>query len=157
MRIFVDLDGVLADFDTHFYNICRHYPSDLSKKEKWKVVEEQYKHGSFFAKLPVIDGAKDLMKFLKPYDPIIFTATGHSIQSAGWEKMKWVKKHISSKIPVICIEAGKDKAILADKDSLLIDDRAEAIVPWVAAGGYGILHTNAESTIAQLRALLRGI
>ena len=46
-----------------------------------------------------------------------------------------------------------DKAAWAGPDRILIDDKKEAIEPWEAAGGIGILHTSAADTIRKLKTL----
>ena len=47
--------------------------------------------------------------------------------------------------------SAKDKAQYASPNAILIDDRSKAIDPWVDMGGIGILHTNTNNTIEQLK------
>ena len=45
------------------------------------------------------------------------------------------------------------KKLKIDENSILIDDRKKKIDQWIAAGGIGILHTDAASTIEKLKEL----
>ena len=55
-----------------------------------------------------------------------------------------------------CTYSGTQKGAFAEKGSVLIDDRQVNIDAWEANGGIGILHTSAENTINQLKALRSG-
>jgi hypothetical protein len=93
-----------------------------------------------------------LWDHIKKYGPIILSATGH-VHTAPTEKREWVKRHlgITAAATAILVSSAADKARYATPGSILIDDRAKAIDPWIAAGGIGILHTSAEDTIAKLK------
>ena len=54
-------------------------------------------------------------------------------------------------VVVNLVRKSNDKAAYAAPNHILIDDRSKSIQPWVAAGGIGILHTNAANTIRQLK------
>jgi hypothetical protein len=63
----------------------------------------------------------------------------------------WKKRNMPNN-KMILVPAWKKKEY-ATPTSILIDDRADNINQWEAAGGIGILHTDAASTIAKLKEL----
>ena len=54
-------------------------------------------------------------------------------------------------VPVKFGFKAQGKARFAGPNKILIDDREDNIAAWKAAGGIGILHTDAFSTIAKLK------
>ena len=63
----------------------------------------------------------------------------------------FAKKHLPpSKLILAFAHQKKD---YANENSILIDDRSKNIDQWRAAGGIGILHINAASTIEKLKEL----
>ena len=60
------------------------------------------------------------------------------------------KKLPTSKLILAFAHQKKD---YANENSILIDDRSKNIDQWRAAGGIGILHTDAASTIEKLKEL----
>lgn len=158
-KLFCDLDGVLCDFVA---GVRRLYPTYTEeqyesnpkfRKEMWDKVKEHAKQGGELWKdLDPMPDAHQLWNYIKPHDPIILTATGTGVPSAGEQKKHWVKSYLGNN-PVILVPAAKDKQKYAARNHVLIDDKKKAIDPWVAAGGIGILHTSAANTIEQLKKL----
>lgn len=152
MTLFVDMDGVLADFDRGIYELCGKRPHAMEKKEVWATIHKQYDQGKFFFKhLPLMADALELWSNLELYNPIILTATGHSIPTAELEKKWWANLHFP-KTMVLTVEDGADKVkfVQTRPQAILIDDRSKAIDPWIEAGGIGILHTSANQTLKEL-------
>jgi hypothetical protein len=65
-------------------------------------------------------------------------------------KKMWVKRLGS---PKVHFRSKEKKREFANPNSILIDDLKSNIKEWNASGGVGILHRNANSTIAQLKEL----
>ena len=157
-NIYVDLDGVLVDFETTAQELTGITVAGASKQQMnkfWKHIELHVADGGeFFARMKPMKDAMRLWQFLAKHHPTILSATGH-IKGAAGEKRAWVVSHLgaSAAKSALFVRDGKDKAKYATPDSILIDDRAKAIDPWVAAGGIGILHKSAEQTIKQLKEL----
>jgi hypothetical protein len=153
--LYIDSDGVLADFDALAYEILgQRRIHEVPKGTLWSAIE---RHGSFFASLPLMEGADRLVDFVTVPGRFasvgVLTATGHTPADAGEQKRTWYSAwrpdltvHIVTKSP--------DKAAFAHPRAILIDDRAKSIDPWVAAGGIGILHTSVDDTIARLQAFI---
>lgn len=60
-------------------------------------------------------------------------------------------------MPVFLVNGGKAKAQMARPGDILIDDLPRNIDDWRAAGGTGILHTDARSTLRALALLSRQV
>lgn len=148
-RVYLDLDGVMADFDTHFFNLFGIESRTLDDTTLWNLINQQ---GSFFADLPVCHGALDFFKDIKHLNPIILTACPKSnYQTAAMQKKNWVKSHLSSVITVIPMLGGKNKALfMHNPGDILIDDFEKNIKSWQEHGGIGILHKTFERTREQM-------
>lgn len=148
-RIYLDLDGVMADFDKHFLDLFGVASSSLDDLTLWKWING---HGSFFSDLPVCEGAIDFFNRIKHLDPTILTAcpkTNYSV--AAIQKRAWVYKHLSPDVTVIPMLGGKNKALfMHSPGDVLIDDFEKNCVAWREHGGVAIQHKNFEDTFKQL-------
>ena len=149
-QIYCDLDGVLADFELGYKKLTG---VDLkgeffSGEDFWKPIS---KAGvGFWVGLQWMPDGQRLWDYIKPFDPIILSAPSRD-KSSRLGKALWVR----NKIPgtKLLLRYAKLKQQLATPTSILIDDRADNINQWEAAGGIGILHTSASNTIEQLKKL----
>ena len=149
-QIYCDLDGVLADFELGYKKLTG---VDLKGKffsgeDFWKPIS---KAGvGFWVGLQWMPDGQRLWDYIKPFDPIILSAPSRD-KSSRLGKALWVR----NKIPgtKLLLRYAKLKQQLATPTSILIDDRADNINQWEAAGGIGILHTSASNTIEQLKKL----
>ena len=154
-KIYVDLDGVLADFALACEELCGFSPDDktISNNEKWKKINKASDDKGFWSRMKMMPDAKKLWEYLKEHHPIILTATGSSKFAPG-EKREWVEKHLGHQVKVILVRDGKDKAQYASPHSILIDDSHKKVIePWDKAGGIGIHHQTVERTIRILKDL----
>lgn len=166
--LYVDLDGVLADFekgvtkairetmDPNFVYDEKKFQTDPKFRDfMWKTVAEYQKQHGFilWRNLDTMPDAYQLWDYVKKYNPQILSATGPARYHAAEQKRGWVTEHFGSNIRINTTESAALKASYADQTRILIDDKMKAISPWVAAGGIGILHTSAANTIKQLKDL----
>lgn len=146
-EIQIDMDGVLADFEKR---ACELLGVDqiVDKKAMWKAIKAHIKAGGRFwyelEKMEYVDEMLDLIISLGKRNEIL-TATGYE-DTAAQDKRDWISEHATG-LRVNLVRSSKDKALYAQPNILLIDDRDKSIEPWVAAGGVGILHTDCLSTI----------
>lgn len=156
--VYIDSDGVLADFSGY---VMTHYgktPGSLvgqDKKDFWKWV--QYHNDTvepFFYNLPKMHDADRLIEYCRSKfkEVKILTATGHTPIGVGQQKIDWYKKHYSD-LEVILVRKSSDKAQHAVSNRILIDDRVNSITPWIDAGGIGVLHTSTDNTVEQIEQL----
>ena len=160
-NILVDLDGVAVNFGKQLLEIYPDFVEGQTERNKkmdremWKAIAKYQRNGgSFWLDCEPMPDAFELWDYLKPYNPEILTACGNASFGAGQQKIEWVAKHFGSHIKVNLVEKSKDKATFATPTSILIDDKMKSIEPFRAAGGIGILHTSAKTTIAELEALI---
>lgn len=154
--IFLDLDGVMADFETYFeqYFGIRHDSVDDNKM--WEMI---HNHGHFFRNLPPMAGAVEFYEVLKAYGRNVMILTGcprKNYDIAATQKKEWVAEHLDPDVHVLPVIGGKNKHLfLHRKNDILIDDFEKNILPWQKAGGIGIIHTSFEKTKTELAAYLK--
>lgn len=167
-KIFVDLDGVLADFeagtnmamskvyDTEHIHSEEEYERDSKYRSRmWKGLRDYQKvhGGEFWNELPLMKDAKQLWDYVKRYPVEILSATGNPEYGAAEQKHKWVADNIDPRVKVNLTRKSAEKAQMAAPNHILIDDKSKSIDPWTQAGGIGILHTSAANSIARLKEL----
>lgn len=178
MTLYIDLDGVLADFDRGakvfgFDTSTLNKSRDELDKEEVSIKENLYDaiaFSKFYAELPFMPGGKGLWNALKPYGPFILTAAPSfrhrqdaqaAHQDAAEKKRLWCQNYLKINDPdsVICTLSWK-KYLFVDhhgpaERAILIDDRAKNIGEWEEAGGIGILHHSTQTTLWKLQKYLR--
>lgn len=147
-QVFVDMDGVLADFDAHHDAVFGIRPSKVADAVDWEKVRATK---GFYADIPPMDDMRDLWAFVSQLrrKPIVLTGVPYSVEEAPENKRSWVRKHLGEDVQVICC-ASKDKSIHARPGDILIDDWEKYRHLWIDKGGRWITHTSAESSIQQL-------
>lgn len=76
MQIFVDLDGVLADFDTGYEREFGIHPSIDSDNVDWRLVRGRK---DFYRDLPPMPDMRELWDFIEPFKPVILTGIPSSV------------------------------------------------------------------------------
>ena len=150
---YVDMDGVLVDFDKGFREFSKMDPLDYMEKYGkpafWKMLQKKPR---FFLNLDWMPDGEKLWDYVKQYNPIILTTPADSMEYCKEDKKKWVKEHLGKDIKVIF---SSKKGEYADSTSILIDDRDKNIIPWKNSNGIGIKHTSANNTIKKLKEILK--
>ena len=159
--IYLDIDGVIADFNQRFIDISGMTPDEYrdkyDNKKFWDLIDEENKV-RFWAGIPVMVGAKKLVDYVSQYDYEILTAPSIKKQSR-LGKMIWLRKIHSDLFPdtpKVNFKPAKQKHQVKPnltKSDILIDDKASTINTWNSTGGTGILYTSAEDAIKQLKQL----
>lgn len=152
-RIYIDLDGVLADFDYFFPTLFGVNHKDLLDEDMWKYILD---HPSYFRDMPMCKGAKDFYEEIKYLNPIVLTACPKSAyQKTAVQKVEWSREHLSPDITVLPVMGAKNKWLfMHKKGDILIDDQKRNIDDWNNAGGIGILHYDFYTTYAELLNML---
>ena len=149
-KIYCDLDGVLADFESGYEEL-----TGIDLKGEFKKGDDfwdpiKVAGIGFWAGLKWMPGGQELWDYLKPFNPQLLSAPSRE-QSSRIGKHVWVKHKIPG--TKLILRYANQKQQLATPESILIDDRQINIDQWEAAGGIGILHTSTDNTISQLKKL----
>lgn len=154
-RLFLDLDGVMADFDAHFPDVFGLDHKGLADDEMWLRINS---HPTYFLDMPLCDGAKEFFDEVECLGPIILTACPRTnYTNAAQQKRQWVRNNLSETATVLPVMGGHNKWLFMHAaGDILIDDYQKNVRPWRKAGGVGIHHTSFQETRAALRALTGG-
>jgi hypothetical protein len=149
-KIYCDMDGVLADFESGYEEL-----TGIDLKGEFKKGDDfwdpiKVAGIGFWAGLKWMPGGQELWDYLKPFNPQLLSAPSRE-QSSRIGKHVWVKHKIPG--TKLILRYANQKQQLATPESILIDDRQINIDQWEAAGGIGILHTSTDNTISQLKKL----
>ena len=148
--IYLDMDGVICDFDGYFEHLFGVLPRQIPATERWKKVNST---PNYWADLPKMPEADTLINYLKNYGFMILTGIPHSgSEKAQNEKRIWLKNHYGIETNIVCCFS-KDKANYCQVGDILIDDWSPNIERWIKAGGTGILHTSVDDTLEHLKQL----
>ena len=151
--LYVDLDGVLSNFDKYVTEILGDHPENIPQEEMWEQISKYIARSEFWSRFDKMPDADILWNYVRKFNPYILTATGITqYNESSQQKREWVKKHLNYS-RVITVKESRDKSQYADTNSILIDDSEKSINPWVNNGGIGILHKSAKDTIEQLNKL----
>jgi 5'(3')-deoxyribonucleotidase len=148
--VYIDMDGVLADFFggvEKLYGVShwKELTSDKTKDLKQEVINK-ITGTDFFATLPKFESADALIDMVKEYTGGKFSINTSPLrgdnENSGKYKKVWISNNIEQ--PDEIIVTGRKETFAKDKASgtpnILIDDRPVNIERWRNAGGYGILY-----------------
>ncbi|MBQ3784794.1 MAG: hypothetical protein II843_00165 [Alphaproteobacteria bacterium] len=159
MKIYFDMDGVLANFDfmTPDSAAFNHPSKTLStnlraqKKQFWLNIE---KNKNFWRDIPAMSGTEHMLSIVQKYGELFvlsktpgsdkFECGAKYVEFIADEKRKWISKHLGNFFNdehVIICNSAKGALIKPKQSDVLVDDREENISEWVAHGGQGILFT----------------
>ncbi|WP_143535378.1 hypothetical protein [Rhizobium sp. N122] len=148
-RVYLDLDGVMADFDAHFPALFGVDHRSMLDDDMWSQINA---HPSYFRDMPQCPGALNFFKSIEALNPIILTACPKSNYAhAARQKREWVREHLGHHVPVLPVMGGSSKPLFMHAaGDILIDDFERNTAAWSKAGGVAILHSNFEDTKAAL-------
>ena len=142
-NIYLDMDGVIADFDKRYQELFNITTKQSERDKKWVQFFNQFIQDRHFATLDLMPEAIELMDYLKSTGiPIIILSSTSSEKRDGEirpQKMEWLKKH-KIDFPVILVPGAHLKKDYATPDSILIDDTSKNIDDWRRESGVGILY-----------------
>jgi len=157
-KIYLDLDGVIADFHKRYHELYNTSPASDDARKRFGQRFAIFIQNKEFQNLDLMPDANVLLDYLKyqPVPPVeILSSTARPIYNADISRQKqiWLDKH-GITYPAIFVPGASLKAQYADENSILIDDTEHVIDAWNKAGGTGILHKDALTTISILSTLL---
>jgi hypothetical protein len=163
--IWVDMDGVIADFDAFVLDkmgrTFDHASGPDADKEMWDFLT---KVGDLYFKLEPTPYAKELWDFVNSIgcDVQILTAIPRrtTMPDAEEQKKRWLAKHreiFGDNVKFNIGPFSRDKWKHAKPNDILIDDRYDNITDWMSKGdGIGIFHNyrDVSDTIKHLKSCL---
>ena len=151
MQIFVDMDGVLADFDSGYAALFGPHSGREADDVDWSLVRNT---PGFYASLPPMPDFHELWAALEPHSPVILTGVPHSVPEATDNKRAWVEKHIGSHARMIGCKS-REKCLHDKPGDVLIDDWEKYKHLWLDMGGHWITHVSAAESIRLLNSHLQ--
>lgn len=140
MQLFVDMDGVLADFDQHHENVFGFRSDKLLDNVNWAAVR---KVPHFYLHIPPMKDLDELWAAISPLNPIVLTGVPYIPEAPG-NKQAWGQRNLIPPAKMItCRSKEKYKHMIAPGD-ILIDDWDKHKHLWIDADGRWITHTSAK-------------
>jgi len=146
--LFLDCDGVLADFDAGARKLLGCDPAAFEarhgKGEFWRRLARA---GEFYASLPKLPDADLLFDAVRHLEPTILTG----LPIGNWaapQKVRWAAEHYPG-VPIITCMA-RDKHRHLQGQAVLVDDSPRHMAAWEGAGGTYILHRSAAGSLRAL-------
>jgi len=164
--VYLDMDGVLADFFggvEKMYGVehWKQLTNDKTKDLKKEVID-RITGTDFFATLPKFPTADGLIEMVKKFTGGKFSINTSPLrgdhENSGKYKKVWISNNIEQ--PDDIIVTGRKESYAKDKGTgtpnILIDDRPVNIQKWQAAGGYGILYQANRDSLNKVKEGLEG-
>lgn len=151
-RIYLDCDGVLADFDRAATEIFGMAPDEYERRHGlarfWKTLAAA---PDFYEHIPLMPDAMKLFRGVRHLEPAILTGCPRG----GWaeaQKERWAARHFPGTPIITCMAANKRR--YCEPGDVLIDDTLKYRHLWEEAGGVFIHHKSARRTLGELHGLL---
>lgn len=148
-RLFIDCDGVLADFERGARDLLGASPAEYQHRHGVGAFWRQLaKAEGFYARLDPLPDAYRLMDAVRHLDPIILTG----LPLGRWaepQKREWAARHFPGVQVITCL--ARDKHRHGSPGDVLVDDTARLRAAWEAMGGHFVHHEQAERSLATLR------
>jgi len=159
--VYLDMDGVLADFFggvEKMYGVehWKQLTNDKTKDLKKEVID-RITGTDFFATLPKFSSADALIDMVKKFTGGKFSINTSPLRGDHENSAKYKKLWISNNIeqPDDIVVTGRKESYAKDKGTgapnILIDDRPINIQKWQAAGGYGILYQANRDSLEKIK------
>jgi hypothetical protein len=147
--VFLDCDGVLADFDKGAAQVLGMPPARFEARFGLKSFWARLASApDFFNTLDLLPDAMELYEAVRPLGPVILTG----LPRGNWaepQKRRWAERHFPG-VEVITTSAALKREHCRTGDAL-VDDRDKYRHLWEGAGGIFIHHKDAANSIAELR------
>ena len=151
--IYLDMDGVIADFVKRYKELFKISPEQTRDKKRFYGYFDKFIEDNNFATLEMMPGAPALIDFLSkasvPTHILSSTASPERHDIISKQKMMWLQSHGITFNPVFVPGKSRKKEYAAP-DKLIIDDTESVINDWRAAGGLAIWHKDVPTTLAML-------
>ena len=150
-RIYCDMDGVLCDFVLAAKMATGQNWLGLRTGQDWDSIK---KTKNFWSTLPWRSGGRQLWNYIKKFEPHILSAYTTEDPNCKPGKNRWLRNNLGlsgSRINLVRRSEKRNFAMYKRRPAILIDDYPKNISDFKAAGGIGIIHSNTQTTISQLK------
>lgn len=169
--IYIDMDGVVADFDTAATDFLRNELNvDIANKEegRWPpgIWERIRDHHRFYRNLPKMSIADDIIKLAREFRDdldwnLMFLTAIPKHNDMPWtfyDKMLWVQDYYPD-VPVHFGPYSHDKQNHCTPGDILVDDRVDNCAQWRERGGEAIRvdKYDLKQAVLELEALLQAL
>jgi hypothetical protein len=148
-RLFLDCDGVLADFDGGFREqfgaTPREYQARHGASAFWRDLQRQAPQ--FYLFLPLMADARELFDAVAHLEPAILTG----VPLGDWaepQKIAWAGVHFPGTPVITCLASEKSR--YCRPGDVLVDDRDRYRRDWEDAGGVFVHHRSAAESIPRV-------
>ena len=153
VHVFLDCDGVLADFDKRAEEIFgmrgQDFEDQYGSKEFWRQIRND---DEFFLNLELMSDALELYDAVRHLDHTILTGA----PMGNWakpQKLEWRNRKLpETEMIVVCPSKDKWKHMINPGD-ILVDDLLKHSQVWIDNGGRFVHHTSAKNSIKMLKEL----
>ncbi|MBP1806025.1 hypothetical protein [Rubellimicrobium aerolatum] len=151
-KLFLDCDGVLADFDAFATEVLGLPPREFEARHGARAFWSRLAgHGDFFGSLPLMPDARELWDATAHLHPVILTGTPQGTWAAP-QKMRWAARHFPEARMITTMARAKRDHMEAPGD-ILVDDLLKYRHLWEEAGGVFVHHRSTAGTLEALRGL----
>ena len=148
-QLFLDCDGVLADFNVHAEEIfgmpSREAEKQIGTTAFWAAIRTR---DNFYGNLPLMHDALELFEAVRHLEPVILTGCPRGDWSQE-QKLGWAAKYFPG-TQMICTESAEKRRHMKPGD-VLVDDYLKYRDLWEEAGGIFVHHRSTAETLLELR------
>lgn len=152
--IYLDMDGVIADFYKRYFERYKLAPRDAEKKKEFNKYFDEFIATGQFETLELMPGTMEGIEFLRkasvPTQILSSTANEERYDEISRQKMIWLQTHGITFTPNF-VPGKKLKWKFAAPDKIIIDDTESVIDQWRDAGGIAIHHQDWPTTLSILK------
>jgi hypothetical protein len=147
-QLFLDCDGVLADFEQGAAAVLGMHPKAYEKRHGiprfWNKLA---KAPDFYFGLPLLPGAMELFDAVKHLDPVILTGLPVGNWAAD-QKVRWAARHFPG--TRIITTLAREKRKHGKPGDVLVDDMLKHAALWEEMGGIFVHHKSVKETLEEL-------
>ncbi|MBL0422946.1 hypothetical protein JI739_21600 [Ramlibacter sp. AW1] len=147
-QLYLDCDGVLADFDRGARELLGMPAPDYQRRfgpaRFWKRLALA---PDFYGQLPLMPDVTELFEAVRHLDPVILTGLPRGNWAAP-QKLRWAAEHFPGTRILTCMAVDKRQHCVPG--DVLVDDTLRHRHLWEEAGGVFVEHHSAARSLAEL-------
>ena len=159
MKVYLDMDGVIADFFSSAIKLadCEHsHWRDMEHRDIQRALKKVRKTPGFFKTIPAFPMANTLVACINNIagEYSILSSPLTSYENCGAEKTEWIENNIHIQPVEIIISDNKPQYA---QGNILIDDYGYNCRKWEEAGGFAIKYQADEQHISDVVTVLQAL